>query len=521
MLTCKVGNTIINCFNEQYDKYTLKQWSDKNRLICPDCGKPYEYCHGEIVSPYFRHKEKSECDMLYHESETEEHIKGKISLYNWLLNLQEQSIIQNVKLESYIPETRQRPDLYFEYNGDRYVIEYQCSPIASEFLERRELYKLARINDIWILGTDKFINKSETKKWFKNKVIEKYSNYYYDSIYNIFMFSSISNLQIDNKEMINSTKLYYDKNTRDNSVTDMILIDSHNNKYIISFNHILFNVGNFEIIPKIIKNTNTFTENEKQKQIQLGQRLIQAIHTKINEKQEQLKLESSFVKNKSECKKFLENLLQNLEEKFDMHFYFMPSIELGFKYSGRYFNLSNLSKYPILDFNRIRYIDNNIIEEFIFNINIHDTDAMDKIINYLNETIISEIKYQRELYEKKILEEEIERQEIEKINHENELKLLNTKIYFVDGNFNIKTKILSDFSINNIINFDHEYESNWEMDRLITFLKRSKKEIQYILVKKTLRGQSISNRCRNKIITKLKDYGFNDVSFYEEDIDAK
>jgi hypothetical protein len=174
-----------------------------------------------------------------------------------------------------------------------------------------------------------------------------------------------------------------------------------------------------------------------------------------------------------------------------------------------------------LDFNRIRYIDNNIIEEFIFNINIHDTDAMDKIINYLNETIISEIKYQRELYEKKILEEEIERQEIEKINHENELKLLNTKIYFVDGNFNIKTKILSDFSINNIINFDHEYESNWEMDRLITFLKRSKKEIQYILVKKTLRGQSISNRCRNKIITKLKDYGFNDVSFYEEDIDAK
>lgn len=521
MLTCKVGNTIINCFDEKYDKYTLKHWSDKNRLICPDCGKPYEYCHGEIVSPYFRHKEKTECDMLYHEPETEEHIKGKISLYSWLLDLQEQDVIQNVKLESYILETRQRPDLYFEYNGDRYVIEYQCSPIASEFLERRELYKLAKVKDIWILGTDKFINKSETKKWFKKKVIEEYTNYYYDSIYNIFIFKSINDLKVDNKEMINSTKLYYDKNTRDNSVTDMILKDSRNNKYIINFNHVLFNFDNFSIKPEIIMNTNIYTANEKQKQIKLGQRLIQTIHTKINKKQEQLKLESVFVQNKSVCKKFLETLLQNIEKKFDMHFYIMPSVDFGFKYSGRYFSLSNLSKCPILNFNRIRYVNNNITEELIFSFDIHNNYAIDKITNYLHKIITEEIDYERQLYENRMLEEKIKRQEIEKINRENELKLLNTKIYFVDGNFSIRAKKLLNFSINSIINFDHEYESNWEMDRLITFLKRSKKETQYILVKKTLSGQSISNRCRNNIITKLKDYGFNDVSFYKEEFNAK
>ena len=43
MLTCKVGNTIINCVDGEYDKYKLKLWSDKKRLICPDCGGLYEY----------------------------------------------------------------------------------------------------------------------------------------------------------------------------------------------------------------------------------------------------------------------------------------------------------------------------------------------------------------------------------------------------------------------------------------------------------------------------------------------
>lgn len=183
MLSCKVGNTIIYTFNNTYDKHTLKEWSDKNRLICPDCGKPYEYCHGKIVSPYFRHKEKSECEGLYHESETEEHIKGKIALFNWLLSLQKQGLVQSVKLEAYIPETRQRPDLYFEKDGQRFVIEYQCSPIASEFLERKELYKLAKVNDIWIMGTEKYnlhIYNNYAQHYSRYKTIEKNTDYYFN-----------------------------------------------------------------------------------------------------------------------------------------------------------------------------------------------------------------------------------------------------------------------------------------------------------------------------------------------------
>lgn len=157
MLTAKVGDSIINCFDGTYDRYRLKQWSSKGILKCPVCDGDYEYCHGEVVSPYFRHVGK-ECNGYYSESETDEHREGKLLLYNWIKN---QDGVTNCQLESWIPETKQRPDIYFEQNGKKYVIEYQCTPIASEFLIRRELYKLAGINDIWILGTEKYNLDSE------------------------------------------------------------------------------------------------------------------------------------------------------------------------------------------------------------------------------------------------------------------------------------------------------------------------------------------------------------------------
>lgn len=185
MLTCKVGEKIINCFDNKYDKHTLKNWSSKNILKCPDCGKPYEYCHGEVVLPYFRHKEKNrECEGIYSEPESVEHINGKLILYNWLLKMQNENIIQNLKLEAYIPETKQRPDIYFEKENERYVIEFQCTPIATEYLERHELYKLANINDIWIMGVNNYnIKISEDGKILRknrSKFIEKHSNFYLD-----------------------------------------------------------------------------------------------------------------------------------------------------------------------------------------------------------------------------------------------------------------------------------------------------------------------------------------------------
>lgn len=71
MLTAKIGNNIINYFDNKYSKEELKMWAKKNIIYCPVCGKAYEYCHGLINTPYFRHKDKSECEYLYSELETD------------------------------------------------------------------------------------------------------------------------------------------------------------------------------------------------------------------------------------------------------------------------------------------------------------------------------------------------------------------------------------------------------------------------------------------------------------------
>ena len=70
MLTAKIGNNIINCYEGKHSKEELKTWARKDIIKCPICGKSYEYCHGQINTPYFRHKDKAECDYLYSEPET-------------------------------------------------------------------------------------------------------------------------------------------------------------------------------------------------------------------------------------------------------------------------------------------------------------------------------------------------------------------------------------------------------------------------------------------------------------------
>lgn len=171
MLTAKIRNNIINCYDGKYSKEELKAWASKDIIKCPICGKSYEYCHGQINTPYFRHKDKTECDYLYSEPETEEHIKGKIALYKWI---KKQDGVTNAVLEAWIPETKQRPDIMFEYGGNKWVIEYQCSPIATEYLKRRKLYQAGGIKDIWICGTENYKIASA------RKVLEYLVGIYYD-----------------------------------------------------------------------------------------------------------------------------------------------------------------------------------------------------------------------------------------------------------------------------------------------------------------------------------------------------
>lgn len=100
-------------------------------------------------------------------------MQGKIDLYEWI---KKQKGVSDVVLEGWIPETKQRPDIMFTYGNKLWVIEYQCSPIATEYVERHELYQAAGIHDIWICGTEKYL-----KPFMREKYLQSESVGFYDS----------------------------------------------------------------------------------------------------------------------------------------------------------------------------------------------------------------------------------------------------------------------------------------------------------------------------------------------------
>lgn len=172
MLTCLLNNQRIDCYSGKFSRDELKKWASKRILLCPACGKPYEYCHGKVKTPYFRHMDKAECEDRFSESETEEHMIGKRDLYEWI---KKQKYVTDCVLEGWLPETKQRPDIMFKYKGQVCVIEYQCSPIASEYIERHNLYQAAGIKDIWVAGIEKYKQPN-----MRHKFLEDYIEGYYD-----------------------------------------------------------------------------------------------------------------------------------------------------------------------------------------------------------------------------------------------------------------------------------------------------------------------------------------------------
>lgn len=177
ILTAKLGNEIVNCYDGKIDRDTLKKWSKKGILRCPACNEQYSYNHGKIRIPYFKHI-NSECN-LYPEPETDEHLTGKKDIYEWLLK---QDNVTDVVLEGWLEDTKQRPDIMFKYCGRQCVIEYQCSPISSEYIDRHNLYQNAGIMDIWICGTKKYIQYYHTGSGEKRvTTLESESNLYYNS----------------------------------------------------------------------------------------------------------------------------------------------------------------------------------------------------------------------------------------------------------------------------------------------------------------------------------------------------
>lgn len=145
MLTAlRSGNKVVA--DGSLSRVELKEYSAAKELFCPVCGGLVKYCHGNVIAPYFSHWSLTDCPGES-EPETPEHVQGKLFLAEWL---RKQDGITNVELEVYLPDIKRQPDIMFMRNGQRCVVEYQCSP-TTEYKQRRADYKAAGIQDFWIL----------------------------------------------------------------------------------------------------------------------------------------------------------------------------------------------------------------------------------------------------------------------------------------------------------------------------------------------------------------------------------
>lgn len=135
-------------FND--DKTLLKSLSAAKKLYCPHCQKKVFFRGGLKRIHHFYHEAHVDCSFVG-EPETQEHLAGKLAIYNWL---KEQYPNAYVALEERIKKTNQIADVYADFgNGQRFAFEVQyAEQTAEKWLERRKLYAVAGITDIWLFG---------------------------------------------------------------------------------------------------------------------------------------------------------------------------------------------------------------------------------------------------------------------------------------------------------------------------------------------------------------------------------
>ena len=136
----------------------IEKLRNKDLFFCPACKRKVMMKAGQRMTPHFAHYPNDTCPAAaggegpYHEA-------GKLLLYRWL---KAQGIA--TRLEPYLPELQQRPDLLIQAGGREIIIEYQCARIAKAGLLHRMLsYKDAGYEQLWILGGNRLKRKSTEK----------------------------------------------------------------------------------------------------------------------------------------------------------------------------------------------------------------------------------------------------------------------------------------------------------------------------------------------------------------------
>src|SRR5699024_4936516 len=126
----------------------------KSTFYCPVCKTEVIVRAGPKVIPHFAHRSVVKC--MASGGEGAYHEQGKLILYNWL---RKQGF--HVKLEHYLPDIKQRPDLFLQIGKKNIAIEFQCVPLSTkEIMKRNAGYHRLQITPIWILGANLYKRKT-------------------------------------------------------------------------------------------------------------------------------------------------------------------------------------------------------------------------------------------------------------------------------------------------------------------------------------------------------------------------
>src|SRR5699024_10076197 len=113
----RTRNDVSDVFSSRNRSFT------KEKVYCPVCHGEVIIRAGPVITPHFAHQAKQDCP-ANRGGEGPVHEKGKLLLYQWL---KKHNV--DVRLEHYLPNIQQQPDLFLQLNKQRIAIEYQCSKI--------------------------------------------------------------------------------------------------------------------------------------------------------------------------------------------------------------------------------------------------------------------------------------------------------------------------------------------------------------------------------------------------------
>ncbi|MCA0983799.1 hypothetical protein LCL89_06975 [Halobacillus yeomjeoni] len=220
--------------------YTLEALEKKRDepYFCPICNERLQVRVGKKVIPHFAHYPKSNCSQS--RGETWEHEKGKLLLFQWLKRQG-----YSVRMEHYLKEIQQRPDIYLEINQKRMAIEYQCSTIPIRQVESRtESYKASGIHPLWVLGMKHFNPKTSTSMPM-NSFLRTFL-YYFQDHYLLYFFDTNTNRMKIASNLHSLTPSYTTTYLHDRSLKNLRLPD------LFSFKKIPFVNSNWRYWEKLM-----------------------------------------------------------------------------------------------------------------------------------------------------------------------------------------------------------------------------------------------------------------------------